>query len=145
MAVIGAGLHGDSSYSALDERLRRIFNASNAVRPAAVLLYAMPNPNFVGVSGFMSKENSLKTQQRGACADRPPSWRSAEMQRLGSRPWYSSLGGVISLEGIVDGKLARAKVTAGGVDCSHFCMPGPVDEVARALFALLARAVPGPI
>ena len=92
--------------------------------------------------GKMAGQDSAAAAGEACAAHVPDLHSAAEWAALRARPQLlASLWGVLHLEGL--NTLGAAKI-GGGVgawgDCTHYCMPGVPDVMARALVAMMLGA-----
>jgi len=147
--VTEAGVHSKhigEAIKELESKLQLGFeNVPSEKRPTIIRMVTF-SPHFKSRTGDYDTEEleALKNNQtdkkgdsRGCKAER--SDKNQELE-LGSLPPYDRA--VLWLDGT--NSLGKAKV-GGSVgaygDCQHFCMPGPTDEIARALEWLTIQTI----
>ena len=148
--VVQAGVHNETrahptraAERLLEEMLalvqrERASSAPDGKNP--MLIWAeTPAQHFVSEDGAGVYDPELSTRHKGSpCVDAVPDTRSrAEWSLLRQHPaLLDRLHGVLALSGT--NELGAAKFGVG--DCTHYCLPGPPDVIARALYTMLLSA-----
>ena len=130
----------------------RFLDVVNTIKPlfggnspkVRVVWMETPHPNFKNANGDGSYEERDATSKK--CVEPTSQVHQREYNLLqtaqleGGGRLLPLLAGILSLPGWGTGRgLAKAKVSAGGKDCLHFCLPGPPDVMASALFTMLLQ------
>jgi hypothetical protein len=152
VVVVGAGVHAPVARSTkgITRWLAPILALDDAVRPR-VVVFVTPPPAFPSRDGdgeydgdflaALQAANASDVRCRAAVRN---ARRAGELGWVAAPPLAGKVDAVLSLAGVE--ALGFAKVGAptfnGGIgrygDCQHYCMPGVPDELARALYTLLA-------
>lgn len=152
VVVVGAGVHAPVAHATkvITRWLAPFLTLDDADRPH-VIVFVTPPPAFPSRDGDGEYDGDFLAELKAANASDVRcqttvrnARRAGELDWVAAPPLAGKVDAVLSLAGI--GALGFAKVGAatfnGGLgrygDCQHYCMPGVPDELARALYTLLA-------